>query len=303
MRGLLTAAFILGVSVALGAQQPTFRSGTQTVPLYITVTDSAGRLVPNLTKEDFTILDNGVPQEISVFDNTVRPITSVVMLDTSGSMTLNLDLMKAAAEQFVLRLLPEDKAIVGAFNNKVEFANTGFTNDRDDLTSAIRELDYGNATRLWDAIDLSLEQLQGIDGRRVVVVFTDGDDQGSSSSQGKVIDRSRADEVMIYAIGLESVYMGAPGRMVRTRPAGGLRRIADETGGGYFELKKTEDLGPAFTRVAQELHSQYLLAFTPKNLDGKVHKLEVRPKDTANKARARRSYVATAVGQPASGSK
>jgi VWFA-related protein len=303
MRGLLTAAFILGVSVALGAQQPTFRSGTQTVPLYITVTDSAGRLVPNLTKEDFTILDNGVPQEISVFDNTVRPITSVVMLDTSGSMTLNLDLMKAAAEQFVLRLLPEDKAIVGAFNNKVEFANTGFTNDRDDLTSAIRELDYGNATRLWDAIDLSLEQLQGIDGRRVVVVFTDGDDQGSSSSQGKVIDRSRADEVMIYAIGLESVYMGAPGRMVRTRPAGGLRRIADETGGGYFELKKTEELGPAFTRVAQELHSQYLLGFTPKNLDGKVHKLEVRSKDPSNKARARRSYLATAVNPPAASSK
>jgi Ca-activated chloride channel homolog len=292
MRGLLTAAFILGVSVALGAQQPTFRSGTQTVPLYITVTDSAGRLVPNLTKEDFTILDNGVPQEISVFDNTVRPITSVVMLDTSGSMTLNLDLMKAAAEQFVLRLLPEDKAIVGAFNNKVEFANTGFTNDRDDLTSAIRELDYGNATRLWDAIDLSLEQLQGIDGRRVVVVFTDGDDQGSSSSQGKVIDRSRADEVMIYAIGLESVYMGAPGRMVRTRPAGGLRRIADETGGGYFELTKSADLAPAFTRVAQELHSQYVIGFAPAQLDGRMHKLAVRLKQPGLTARARRSYQA-----------
>jgi Ca-activated chloride channel homolog len=303
MRGWLSAAFILGVSVALGAQQPTFRSGTQTVPLYITVTDSAGRLVPNLTKEDFTVLDNGIPQEISVFDNTVRPITSVVMLDTSGSMTLNLDLMKAAAEQFIIRLLPEDKAMVGAFNNKIEFANTGFTNDRDDLTHAIRELDYGNATRLWDAAAMSLEQLQGVDGRRVVVLFTDGDDQGSSTGQGQVIDKARADEVMIYSIGLESVYMGAPGRMVRTRPAGGLRKISDETGGGYFELKKTEELGPAFTRVAQELHSQYLLAFTPKNLDGKIHKLEVRPKDPTNKARARRSYLATAVNQPASGGK
>ncbi len=303
MRGWLVATFILGVSVALGAQQPTFRSGTQTVPLYITVTDSAGRLVPNLAKEDFTVLDNGIPQEISVFDNTVRPITSVVMLDTSGSMTLNLDLMKAAAEQFIIRLLPEDKAMVGAFNNKVEFASAGFTNDRDDLAHAIRELDYGNATRLWDATDQSLEQLTGVDGRRVVVVFTDGDDTGSASSLGKVVDRARADEVMIYAIGLESVYMGGPGRMVRTRPDGGLRKIADETGGGYFELKKTEELGPAFTRVAQELHSQYLLAFTPKNLDGKVHKLEVRPKDPSNKARARRSYVATAVKEPPSGGK
>jgi Ca-activated chloride channel homolog len=303
MRGWLGAAFVLGVSVALGAQQPTFRSGTQTVPLYITVTDAAGRLVPGLTKEDFTVLDNGVPQEITVFDNTIRPITSVVMLDTSGSMTLNLDLMKAAAEQFIIRLLPEDKAMVGAFNNKVEFAETGFTNDRDDLVNAIRELDFGNMTRLWDAADQSLQQLQGVEGRRVVVLFTDGDDQGSASSQGKVIDRARADEVMIYAIGLESVYMSGPGQRTRTRPAGGLRRIADETGGGYFELKKTEDLGPAFTRVAQELHSQYLLGFTPKNLDGKVHKLEVRSKDPGNKARARRSYVATAVTQPTPGGK
>jgi Ca-activated chloride channel family protein len=298
MRGWLSAAFVLGVSVALGAQQPTFRSGTQTVPLYITVTDSAGRLVPNLTKDDFTVLDNGVPQEITVFDNTVRPITSVVMLDTSGSMTMNLDLMKAAAEQFVIRLLPEDKAMVGAFNNKVEFADVGFTNDRDDLLHAIRELDFGNATRLWDAAAASLEQLQGVEGRRVVVLFTDGDDQGSSTSQGKVIDRARADEVMMYAIGLESVYMSGPGQRTRTRPAGGLRRVADETGGGYFELKKTEELGPAFTRVAQELHSQYLLGFTPKNLDGKVHKLEVRSKDPGNKARARRSYVATAATPP-----
>ena len=303
MRGWPLVAFILGASVAIGAQQPTFRSGTQTVPLYITVTDAAGRLVPGLTKDDFTILDNGVPQEITVFDNTIRPITSVVMLDTSGSMTLNLDLMKAAAEQFIIRLLPEDKALVGAFNNKVEFASTGFTSDRDDLTHAIRELDFGNSTRLWDAADQSLDQLQGVDGRRVIVLFTDGDDQGSSVGQGKVIDRSRADEVMIYAIGLESVYMSGPGQRTRTRPAGGLRRIADETGGGYFELKKTEDLGPAFTRVAQELHSQYLIGFTPKNLDGKVHKLEVRSKDPGNKARARRSYIATAITQPPAGGK
>lgn len=302
MRGWLGAVFILGVSVALGAQQPTFRSGTQTVPIYITVTDAAGRLVPNLTKEDFTVLDNGVPQDITLFDNTVRPITSVVMLDTSGSMTMNLDFMKAAAEQFVIRLLPEDKAMVGAFNNKVEFADVGFTNDRDDLLHAIRELDFGNATRLWDAANLSLEQLQGVEGRRVIVLFTDGDDQGSSVGQGKVIDRARADEVMVYAIGLESVYMSG-GQRIRTRPAGGLRRIADETGGGFYDLKKTEELGPAFTRVAQELHSQYLLGFTPKNLDGKVHKLEVRPKDPGKKARARRSYVATAVTQPASGGK
>jgi Ca-activated chloride channel homolog len=304
MRASVTALLVLvGAAVTLTAQQPTFRSGTQTVPLYVTVTDAAGRLVPNLTKEDFTILDNNQPQEVTLFDNTPRPITAVVMLDTSGSMTLNLDLMKAAAEQFVIRLLPDDRAKVGAFNNKIEFGDTDFTNDRDDLIHALRELDFGNLTRLWDAVDASLEELKTIEGRRVALVFTDGDDTGSATGLGKVIDKARADEVMVYSIGLESVYMSAPGRMTRTRPAGGLRRISDETGGGYFELKKTEELGPAFTRVAQELHSQYLIGFTPKNLDGKLHKLEVRLKDPGNKARARRSYVATALqAPPASGS-
>jgi Ca-activated chloride channel family protein len=280
------------VSAALAAQQPTFRSGTQTVPLYITVTDAAGRLVPDLTKENFQVLDNQQPQEISLFDNTVRPIHAVVMLDTSGSMTLNLELVKQAAEQFVIRLLPEDRAMVGAFNDKVEFGATDFTNDRDDLANAIQELDFGNATRLWDAVDASLAALAGVEGRRVILVFTDGDDTGSKASLSNVIDRARADEVMIYAIGLESVY-AIGGRVTRTRPDRGLRRIADETGGGYFELKKTEELGPAFTRVAQELHSQYLVGFTPKNLDGKVHKLDVKTTDPTQKARARRSYVAT----------
>jgi Ca-activated chloride channel family protein len=303
MRVRVTAVLTIVLSAVLAAQQPTFRSGTQTVPLYITVTDSAGRLVPGLTKENFQILDNQQPQVITLFDDTVRPITAVMMLDTSGSMTLNLDLVKAAAEQFSIRLLPADKAKVGAFNDKIEFGDSDFTNDRDDLARSIKELDFGNATRLWDAIDASLDSLQGVEGRRVVVVFTDGDDTGSKASLGSVIDRARADEVMIYAIGLESVYMSGPGHMTRTRPAGGLRRIADETGGGYFELKKTEELGPAFTRVAQELHSQYLLGFTPKTLDNKIHKLDVKTTDATQKARARRSYVASPIKDPASGGK
>jgi Ca-activated chloride channel family protein len=300
MRVRVTALLVLLTSAALTAQQPTFRSGTQTVPLYITVTDTAGRLVPNLTKENFQVFDNQQPQEISLFDNTVRPVTAVVMLDTSGSMTLNLEFVKQAAEQFVIRLLPEDRAMVGAFNDKVEFGATDFTNDRDELAHAIQELDFGNATRLWDAVDASLAALSGVEGRRVILVFTDGDDTGSRASLSNVVDRARADEVMIYAIGLESVYASGPGRVTRTRPDRGLRRIADETGGGYFELKKTEELGPAFTRVAQELHSQYLVGFSPKLLDGKVHKLDVKTTDVTQKARARRGYIATPLKNGAS---
>jgi Ca-activated chloride channel homolog len=283
----------LSVWTLAAQQQPIFKSKpTVTVPVFVTVLDAERRLVPGLVKEDFSILDDGKPVEVSLFDNTVRPISVVVMLDTSGSMTLNIEFLKQAAEQFVIRLLPEDKARVGAFNDKVEI-DAHFTSDRDALVSSIGGLDYGNSTRLWDAVDTSLDALEGIDGRRVIVVFTDGDDTASKTSSGKVLERARLNEVMIYAIGLESVYQPPGMAKVRTRPDRGLRRLSDETGGGYYEFKKTEELGPAFTRVAQELHSQYLLGFTPGQLDGKVHKVQVNVNQPGLTARARRSYVAT----------
>ena len=288
----LLASFALSTLVL--AQQPTFRAGTQVVSLFATVTDAQKRLVPDLQQADFEVLDNEKSQPLVFFQNEVQPITVVVMLDTSGSMTLTLDLLRAAAEQFVIRLLPADKAKVGAFNDKIQIKGLKFTNDRDQLVTDIKDLDYGNGTRLWDAIAASEDELKGIDGRRVVLVFTDGDDTDSRSySLGKVTDRARAEEVMIYAIGIESVYFNGQ-RTVRTKPDSGLRKIADETGGGYFELTKTADLAPTFTRIAQELHSQYVLGFTPTSLDGKVHKLTVRMRQQGMTARARRSYIANA---------
>jgi Ca-activated chloride channel family protein len=280
-------------TLAVFAQQPTFRAGTQVVSLFATVVDAQKRLVPDLQQSDFEVFDNDKPQPLVFFQNETQPITVVVMLDTSGSMTLTLDLLRAAAEQFVLRLLPADKAKVGAFNDKIQIKGSRFINDRDQLVTDIKDLDYGNGTRLWDALAASEDELKGIEGRRVILVFTDGDDTEShNASLGKVVDRARAEEVMIYAIGLESNYFNGQ-RMVRSKPDGGLRKIADETGGGYFELSKTADLAPTFTRVAQELHSQYVLGFTPTSLDGKVHKLLVRMKQPGMTARARRSYLAS----------
>ena len=273
-------------------QGPTFKSGTQVVSLFVTVQDAQKRLVPNLTQSDFEVFDNDKPQPITYFDNSVHPITCVTMLDTSGSMTLTIDLLRQAAEQFVIRLLPDDKARVGAFNDKIQFAGR-FTNNRDELVGAIKDLDYGNGTRLWDAVGASFDELKGIEGRRVVLVFTDGDDTESKIGLGNVIERARAEEVMVYAIGLESNYCNGQ-HMVRSKPDRGLRRIADETGGGYFELEKTADLAPTFTHVAYELHSQYVLGFTPTQLDGRVHKLTVKVKQPGMTARARRSYVAAA---------
>jgi Ca-activated chloride channel family protein len=259
----------------------------------VTVTDTQKRLVPDLERDDFEVYDNGKPQTLTNFDNQQTPFTAVVMLDTSGSMTLTLDLVKAAAEQFLIRMLPEDQARVGAFNDKIEFHPADeFTSSRDQLVRSLKDLDFGYPTRLYDAIDESITRLSGIEGRKVVVVFTDGDDTASKAKLGSVLDRARSEEVMVYSIGLESDYFNGAQR-VRSRPDRGLRKLSDETGGGYFELKKTDDLGPTFTRVAQELHSQYVMGFSPEALDGRVHKLDVRVKKPGMTARARKTYVAS----------
>ncbi|MBM3818613.1 MAG: VWA domain-containing protein [Acidimicrobiia bacterium] len=287
----LSAAVLAPALGALEGQQATFRSSTRIVPVITTVTDAQGRLVPALEQGEFSILDNGKPQDITFFQNDVQPFTAVVMMDFSASMTANLDRLKDASEQFILRLLPDDRAQVGAFSDKIQFSGE-FTSDRDDLIFALEDLQFGNPTRLYDAINESIAMLKGVDGRKVVVVFTDGDDTASRVGMGDVLDRARDEEVMIYAIGLESEFFNGQ-RVVRTRPDRGLRRLTEETGGGYFELKKTDELGPTFSRVAQELHSQYTLGFTPTLLDGKEHKLVVRMKQPGMTARARRTYIAS----------
>jgi Ca-activated chloride channel homolog len=290
MRVLTAAALVLlAVVVVRAQQQPTFRGGTSIVPILTTVLDDTGRLVPDLEQTDFTVLDNGKPQEIVFFQNDVQPFTVVVTLDFSFSMNNNLDLLRAAAEQFFLRMLPTDKGQVGAFSDKIMFSGK-FTNDRDDLIMALKDLQYGNPTRLYDAIDTSIDLLDDASGRKVVLVFTDGDDTASRRSFGDVLTKARDKEVMVYAIGLQSEFFNGA-RMARSRPSTALRKLADETGGGYFELKKTAELAPTFTRVMQELHSLYALGFSPANLDGKEHKLEVKVK--SGTARARRSYIAS----------
>ena len=291
MRSGFAAALVVFLGLAPAAQEPTFKSGTRVVPVITTVTDGSGRLVPSLEKEDFTILDNGKPQDITFFLNEVQPFNVVVMLDYSASMTANLDLLKAAAEQFLLRMLPADKGQVGAFSDKIQMSGT-FTSDRDDLIGALDELQFGNPTRLYDAINESMAALRSTDGRKVVLVFTDGDDTASRLDLGDVLERARDEEIMVYAIGLQSDYFNGM-RQVRTRPDRGLKRLAEETGGGYFELKKSDDLSPTFTRVAQELHSQYTLGFVPAVLDGKEHKLELRMRDPRMNGRARKSYIAS----------
>jgi Ca-activated chloride channel family protein len=291
-----TAAVFIALVLAVPVAAQKIKVTTESVPVYVTVTDADKRLVPDLVLEDFEVLDNGKPQTINVFENKPTPITTTVMIDTSGSMTASLGLVKDGAEQFLLRLLPDDKAQVGEFSDKIKFHPGSFIDDRDRLVYLLKnELDFGYPTRLYDAVDESLDRLEPMDGRKVVLVFTDADDTASKVGLGKVMDRARAKDVMVYAVGLENEYFNGQQR-VRSSPDRGLRKLAEDTGGGFFLLKKTTELASTFTRVAQELHSQYVLGFSPETLDGKVHKLEVRVKKAGMNARARKTYVAPLAG-------
>lgn len=295
----LTLAVLMAATLVPGslltAQTPAFKSSVATVPLYVTVTDENGRLVPGLTRQDFEVYDNDEKQELTLFRSDVTPFTATIMLDTSLSMALLTEHLKLAAEQFVMRMLPEDLARVGYFNDKIEFTSE-FANDRDALIASLEHVDFGNPTRLWDAVDFCLEALDPLDERRVVVVFTDGDDTDSRRSRRDVLERTRATGIIVYAIGLDSELV-VDGRRIRTSPDGGLRGLAEESGGGFFHLEKSDELGSAFTRVVQELHTQYVLGFTPKAFDNEVHELEVKLKRRGLRARTRQSYVASA--QPA----
>lgn len=288
--GLVAVAALTAVS-ELGGQQPLFRAGTDLVDLYVTVTDDDGRLVPNLVEDDFAIFDEGQPQDIALFESDIRPITVVVMLDTSISTTNVMHLIKGGAEQFLLRMLPDDRARVGAFNDKIEIDPPEFIGNRDALIRELEHLDFGNQTRLFDAISTSLDALLTVENRKVVLVLTDGEDFGSDSGWREVLGRAVEENVMIYAIGLETDYFDGV-RMRRARPDRSLRRMTEETGGGYFELEETDALGPTFTRVSQELHSQYVLGFEPPIRDGLVHRVDVRIARRGMAARAKRSYLA-----------
>ena len=310
---LVALAAAAALILVQGAQGP-FKSGASTVAVYATVTDATGRLVPDLDRERFEVYDEGKRQTITTFANDTQPITVVMMLDRSLSMLENFELVEDAAAAFVDRLLPADKARIGSFADRVQIDPREFTSDKDVLRTILQTmLQPPGPTPLWNALGAAMTGLFHEQGRRVVLVFTDGKDQPLSRSGRNVklkdvIRRSEEEDVMIYAIGLTgslpfSSWAGGSGRgggiggwgsrkSGGDKPDPGLQVLAQASGGGYFELTAAADLSPTFARVADELHQQYLLGFVPEKLDGKPHKLEVRVKGGGLTVRARRTYVA-----------
>jgi Ca-activated chloride channel family protein len=318
-----------------GGQAPSFTSANRTVAVYATVTDAGGRLIPDLARASFAIDDNNKRQELTLFANDVQPITVVMLLDRSGSMRANFELVEQAAQEFVRAMLPADKARIGSFATRIQVDPRDFTSDHDELIEILRtELQPEGPTPLWNAVNVGITALLHQQGRRVVLVFTDGVDMpmnfsSNNSSLKSVMKRAEEEDVMVYAIGLAGSQMtggpggnipraptrggyGFPGRggrggwgggggfgrpfPVNDKPDEGLPKIAEATGGGYFELTSTNNLSSTFKRVADELHHQYALGFTPAMLDGKMHALQVRVTTPAGMTvRARKSYLASRV--------
>ena len=295
-------------------QQTPIRSGARTVAVHATVTDAQGRLVPDLAQDAFQIYDNGKLQTMTVFSNEIQPITVVMMLDRSGSMRSNFRLVEAAGEAFVRKLRPDDKARIGSFAARVQLDPEDFTSNQAEMIKILRtELQEEGPTPLWNAVNVGITSLLHQQGRRVVLVFTDGDDNPQNFKLNNVtlmdvMDRAQRENVMVYAVGLEGMVVpgashgggfggggfgGFGGRgILPQRPDPGLATLAAETGGGYFELTRAEDLASTFARVVDELHRQYALGFEPSKLDDKTHKLEVKVTQAGAKVRARKSYMA-----------
>ena len=271
------AAFAL---VPVVAQDRPFRASVHMVAVYPLVSGANGRLVTDLTLDDFTVLDNGEPAEISIFSSDTQPITAALLLDMSSSMDTHLARVRASALGFVQAMGRDDRVRIGTFGSEIALSPL-LTGDKAVLARVLREeLWPGGSTPLWNALDAGMRSLAEETGRRTVVVVTDGVDT-STATQAAVISRAIGGLYMVYAIGLEGRGLSAK-----------LVNLIDQTGGGHFDLPRADDVGAAFARLIEELRQQYLVGFTPSALDGRTHQLEVRVKRPGLRVQAPKQFVA-----------
>jgi VWFA-related protein len=323
------AAVVIAAGPLAARQQAPFRGGADLVSVYLTATDPEGRLVTNLRADEVEVFDNGKKQPVEIFTGDIQPFSVVVMLDRSGSMVSHFDLVRDGAIEFVRQMLPADRARIGDFSNRIVIRPEAFTSDRDALIRVLTEdLQDVGPSPVWMAIDRAMTAALPEPGRRVVLVFSDGHDDPPRrvgiTRLDDLLRRVRANDVMVYAIGFVVTStqvqvqprvrpgqippprlpgfppprgLPQPTRRVtvkekREDPDPGLKALAVESGGGYFELDPTQNLAATFTRVAEELHRQYLVGFRPPKLDGKLHEIEVRVKRRGVAVRARKTYLA-----------
>jgi Ca-activated chloride channel family protein len=292
------------------------RVNTVLVSLPVIVSDREGRYVPDLRPDDFQVFEDGVEQQIAHFATVEAPFTVALLLDTSGSARLRLREMQEAADSFIECLRPGDKVALISFGQKVELL-AGPTNDRELLRRAVRSAPLGNSTPLYDAVDFVLRRLfDGVDGRKAVVLLSDGLDNGSATATyvGNMHDAEESD-VLVYSVqydpfveetrALTTVLNRLPEiRRERLYPPGFdardyekagryLREMALSTGGNYYHADSAATVKRAFARIAEELRFQYSLGYYPKAAPepSRRRSVKVKVRNSKLSARTRSSYI------------
>jgi Ca-activated chloride channel homolog len=285
---------------APAAQQPpvkpfTLEVGVEVVSVTAVVFDKSGHFVRGLGAKDVRLLEDGVQQDVSYFreassqgDDAERvPLSVVLVLDTSGSMSENIRFLREAVLNFVYKLEEVDTALVVSFNESVK-GSAEFTGDVDRLERFVEGLQAWGGTSLYDAIHYSLERIKDQPGRKAVIVFSDGADTTSSMPDREVVDYARAVEATVYSIGFKG-----SGSLMSSSPRGFLRKIANETGGQFFAPDKVGDLIRVFNAISEELKNHYLLAYTPqRSADGTWREIELKVSRPGAEVRVRKGYFA-----------
>jgi Ca-activated chloride channel homolog len=293
------------------------RIETSLVVVPVSATDKDGRYVAGMTKDDFQLSEEGVAQEISDFGGLEAPVHAVLLLDTSGSTRFKLEEIQEAALAFVEQLRPQDRVMVISFDDKV-WVDAEFTNDREKLLRAILRTRTGGSTRLYDALDLALtERLSRVQGRKAVVVFTDGMDSRSRLAGVKdVLEHVEESGTLVYPVRYDTFTdmtnpaMGqvAPGARVGRmlsymksdyeQAAEFLKKLAAQSGGRYHAVETIKDTRQAFADIAEELRRQYWLGYYPANpaRDGSYRRIRVKVNKPGVAIRARDGY--RAAGEP-----
>ena len=278
----------------LGAEQ-SLTVDVDLVNIYFTVCNKHGRPVPNLARDSFAIYEDNTLQTVTHFSHeTELPLTLALLIDTSGSVRYKLDFEQRAALEFLHSTLRpgRDEAAVVTFDSSID-VRQDYTNDEQLLANAVRRTRSGGGTRLYDALFFLVNgPLASREGRRAIIVLTDGDDNSSRRSQSEVLTAAQRHNVSIYAISVNSVGFGL---FADSEPKDGvLETLASETGGKAFFPQSTKALFTYFSAISKELRSQYTIAYRSTNpqRDGTYRQVRIQVQDPRYMVRARAGYYA-----------
>ena len=267
-----------------------------------------GKFVPNLGREDFQVFENGVKQEIAYFAPVDNPFTVALVIDTSRSTVFNLQDIQHAALAFVDKMRPRDRAVVVSFSDDFKVV-TEATSDRETLQRAIASIRPGGGSRVYDAIDALIAELNRIEGRTAMILFSDGVDNDSrKATVESTIGKVERSDTLIYPVQFSTydrMKLRAPAQ--RSLPVDGtgfseqdylragayLRRLADTTSTGVYPASEISDLDRAISSIVDELHNEYSIGYYPRDAGkaGEQRRVEVRVNRPQLVVRARTGYV------------